>query len=332
MADDEQTPVNLSRSVDLLLRARAQFASPPLEDELFAPLTEVVSTLSEPFIEIGKAFRANIDGLLSTVSIPYRLAYTSSFNAHWQRIRLAEGIRSLKLTPEPDETDEALELRREEHALAIARPKMDSFVRSLEGQELLLADTVGFLESLRSDESLVEAANELILQGVVLCWGAFEVLARDSFIAHLNASPVRTLTLLADPVAKRRFELSKVSLETLAANGFNLSARMGNLLAEQQDLSDVLSIKAAYEALFPANFEVRDALNDPDLRILSLRRNLIVHRRGIIDATYAASANCAQQQGLRLKISPDDLDVHLRTVSLTAARILRAASRQTATT
>jgi hypothetical protein len=95
-------------------------------------------------------------------------------------------------------------------------------------------DTLGFLENLRSEEPVIGAANELILQGVVLCWGAFEVFARDCFIAHLNAKPDRTLVLLADSVAKRRFELSKVSVEILATQSFNLSQRMGTLLANSK--------------------------------------------------------------------------------------------------
>ena len=66
--------------------------------------------------------------------------------------------------------------------------------------------------------------------------GGHSVLARDCFIAYLNAKPAGTAALLADPVAKRRFELSKIPLETLAAHNFNLSTEMGTLLAQQQDL------------------------------------------------------------------------------------------------
>jgi hypothetical protein len=145
---------------------------------------------------------------------------------------------------------------------------MDDFVHSLEGRDAFIRDTLGFLENLRSSEAVIRAASELILQGLVLCWGAFEVLSRDCFIAHLNAKPNRTLVLLGDPVAKRRFELSKVSLETLATHGFNLSERMGTILAQQQDLSDVYSVKSVYQALFPDDERLSDALGDADLRLL----------------------------------------------------------------
>jgi len=130
--------------------------------------------------------------------------------------------------------------------------------------------------------------------------------------------------LLDDPAAKRRFELSKVSLETLAAHNFDLSARMGTLLAEQQDLSDAYSIKAVFQALFPTNDELRDALNDPDLRLVSLKRNLIVHRRGIIDEKYATSTKCCQQVGQRLRVTPFELEDHIGTTIRVATDILHA--------
>jgi hypothetical protein len=308
----------------LAWRVRMAFVIPPDQEQSFKPLTEVIALVGEPFKEIGRALQANLDGLLSAVSIPYTLAYRSTVNAHWQRIHTAARIRSLKLHGAPDETPDALEARRDREALARAKPKMDDFVASTVGRDIVICDTLLFLERLHTDESLAGAANELILQGLVLCWGAFEVLARDSFAAHLNVNPARTLALLDDPVAKRRFELSKVSLETLAAHNFDLSARMGTLLAEQQDLSDAYSVKAVFQALFPTNDELRDALNDPDLRLLSLRRNLIVHRRGIIDEKYATSTNCAQQVGQRLKITPYELEDHLRTTIKVATSILNA--------
>ncbi len=310
----------------LVQRATSAFAIPADEEHLFASLTEAVARIGQPFNETGEVLRANIDGLISAVSIPYTLANRSALDRHWQRIYSTARIRSLKLTAGPDETSEALDSRRERDALARAKPDMDSFVRSPEGRDALIGDTLGFLERLLSNESLSEAANELILQGLVLCWGAFEVLARDCFIEHLNVNPSRALILLEDSVAKRRFELSKISLETLATHNFDLSARMGTLLAQQQDLSDVYSVKAVYQALFSSDDELRNALNDSDLRLLSLRRNLIVHRRGIIDATYAAATNCSQRIGERLKLTPDQLEAHLRTVIKTATGILYAVS------
>jgi hypothetical protein len=203
---------------------------------------------------------------------------------------------------------------------------MASFLSSPDGRDALIRDTLGFLENLRSDEATIGAAHELILQGVVLCWGAFEVLARDCFVVHLNATPYHTLALLEDSAAKRRFDLSKVSLETLANHDFDVSKHMGTLLAQQQDLSDIYSVKSVYQALFPDKKGLSDALCDPDLRLLSLQRNLIVHQCGVIDDRYAASTNCSQKVGERLQLFPESLEVHVRTTVKVASGILDAVS------
>jgi hypothetical protein len=315
----------LARSV------RSAFVIPPDQDQLFKPLIEAIERASEPFPEIGKALLTNLDGLLSAVSIPYTLASRSVFNLHWQRIHTAARIRSLPLDPlpgsTPDAKSETLDNEAQEAlALGLAKPEMDKFVNSTVGREILVSETLYFLKSQYDHQPLAGAANELILQGVVLCWGAFEVLARDTFSTYLNVNPGRTLALLDDHVAKRRFDLSKVSLETLAAHNFDLSARMGTLLAEQQDLSDVYSVKAVFQALFPGDGELRDSLNDPDIRLLSLRRNLIVHRRGIIDEKFAASVSCNQELGQRLNVTPRDLEAHIQSTISTATHILDAVS------
>jgi hypothetical protein len=299
---------------------------PPGENELFSPLTDLIARVSKPYSEICLTLHSNLKGLLSTVAMPYTMATWSAQDSHWQRIRSAEGIRSLKLDAAPGESNEALENRRETEAQARAKVKMENYIRSPEGGKALVQSTLSFLERLRSDESFLGAANELILQGVVLCWGAFEVFARDCFIAYLNAKPDRALSVLADSVAKRRFEGSKVSLETLAEYNFDLSGRMGTLLAKQQDLSDVYSVKSVYQALFPENGKLSGDLNDPDLRLLSLRRNLTVHQRGVVDETYATSTNCIQLVGERLKLSPNDLETHLGTTIKVTVSILDSVS------
>jgi hypothetical protein len=205
---------------------------------------------------------------------------------------------------------------------------MDAFVHSSEGRDALIRDSLLFLDRVHVDKSLADAAQELVLQGVVLCWGAFEVLARDCFVAHLNADPRRVQLLLSHPVAKRRFEVSKVTIETLAEHQFDLSGRMGTLLAQQQDLSDVFSIKAVYEALYPKDEGLHRVLDDASLRLLSLRRNLIVHQRAVIDDVYAKTATSTQNVGERLRVSPDDLEGHLTSVIVAAVGILGAVTKQ----
>jgi hypothetical protein len=142
MSSDENLDEKAISTDKAELRARLRhvnsiFAVPADAEQLFGPFTEAIAKVGEPFNGAGKALRANIDGLLSTITIPYRLAFTSAFDRQWQRIRMAEGIRSLKLDAERGETLESLESRRDQEALAQARPKMDRFVHSDEGQDVL---------------------------------------------------------------------------------------------------------------------------------------------------------------------------------------------------
>ena len=258
------------------------------------------------------------------MSFPYALAHAAAVDRHYQRISSGERIRALKLNQETGEDQADLEARREAVARKLANDRMAEFTGSPEGVNALINDSLLFLERALKDGTLSDSANELVLQGIVLCWGAFEVLARDTFVTLLNLQPQLAETLLRDPVAKRRFELSKVSLETLATHEFDLSGKMGTILAQQQDLSDLHSIKAVYEALFPTDNNLRDTLTDIDLRVLSQRRNLVVHRRGIIDDLYIKAVDCEQEVGEKLRILPDELEKYIRCSASPASALLLA--------
>lgn len=94
-------------SPDLRALARlvmSTFFIPLDEDQLFSPLTGVIARVIEPYVGIGQAFRTNLAGLLSTISMPYTLANASAMDRNWQRIHLAARIRSLGLEAAPHET------------------------------------------------------------------------------------------------------------------------------------------------------------------------------------------------------------------------------------
>lgn len=325
--DEEQLPTDDAERNDLKALARrvtACFFIGPRRDGVLSTYNETLRSFPSPYAEIGEAFQSNVRGLFSTVSIPFALANNAAIDRHYQRVETSERILSLLIEPESGETPKQLETKRE----AVAREKADSsmrlFLASAEGTEAVVGDCLTFLERSLRDSSVAEAAKELLLQGVVLCWGAFEVLARDSFVALLNHRPQLVGLLLKDPVSKRRFEVGRVSIETLATHGFDLSGKMGTLLGEQQDLSDIYSIKAVYEALCPTDEALRSAMSEPDLRVLSQRRNLIVHRRGIIDELYRKNSGCRQVAGERLKVEADELEKHVRTAIGGATAILHS--------
>ncbi len=103
---------------------------------------------------------------------------------------------------------------------------------------------------------------------------------------------------------------------------------MGTFLSKHQDFSDIYSVKSVYKALFPNDKELHMALSDENLRFLSLRRNLIVHQRGLIDETYLTSAKCAQPVSERLQLTPNDLEAHLTITVKAAIAVLGTVSRR----
>lgn len=312
----------------LVMQTTASFLIPPEEKILFANFDESASNLHPTAQKIAEAFRVNILGLLTTVSFPYRLAHSATVDRHYQRISSAERIRSLKLRENPGESYKDLDARREAAAHKRAKEKMEEFLSSSEGADGIIHDSLYFLERSISDKELSASANELILQGVVLCWGAFEVLVRDAFVALLNHEPHLVENLMNDPVAKRRFDLTKIPLETLSQYKFDLSGKMGDILGQQQDLSDLQSAKAVYMAIFPTDSNLREALSNETLRILSQQRNLVVHRRGLIDDAYFKAVAGNQEAGERLRILPDELEKSINCSMVAASAILAAASSQ----
>jgi hypothetical protein len=311
----------LEKSID------AAFFIKCVESTILRPLSAVMEGFSAPFDLLAIAFKSNVNGLYATVSIPFQFAFRSIQNQHEQRIFIAEKIRARSIDAEANESIEALDLRRYAAARIKADAELTTFFKSKDGLDVITRQVYSWLKSVHSDPSLANAARELLLQGVVLCWSAFEVAARDCFIALLNAKPTLVSALYGDPMAKRRFELSKISLDTLAHYQFDLSLKMGALLSQQQDFSDYVSIKTMYAALFPSDLSIRDIFGEEDLRLLSQRRNLIVHKRAVIDEVYIKTVNCPQEIGAPLAIAPRDLVLHLESVVRATAAILSAAAR-----
>ncbi|MBC7683902.1 MAG: hypothetical protein H7176_01585 [Bdellovibrionales bacterium] len=303
-------------------RARANFFVPINSQSILSPVVELRTRLGAPFEGIAEAFVSNVQGLVSTVAIPYSLAHASSHDRHHQRLHSAARIRALMLEQKPGESEEEHRERGDAVARDAAGKQMNDFLASPDGFDTIARDTCSFLLRGLNDAAFADASRELLLQGVVLCWSAFEVIARDVFVATLNMRPGLTERLLADPVAKRRFELSKIPLETISAHGFDLSKRMGTLLAEQQDLSDLKSIKAVYEALFPEAVAVATALADPDLRLLAERRHLIVHKRGMVDLNFYQKTGGVNVVGERLIVTPDDLERHIGSCTSASTAVL----------
>jgi hypothetical protein len=286
---------------------RAHFFVPPSPDEIFTALDTAYASLQVEYQATAKSFRYSVDSALSTVAMPFRLASSSIHQSHFQRIHTAERIRVLDIA-----TEEIAEASARV-ALEKAQERMRDFVESESGRNQVIRDISRFLLDSIS-HGLEPAPQELLQQGLVLIWSAFEVLCRDTFETLLNLEPVKARSLVAHPDTRKRFEAERLSLETLVQYHFDLSARLGTVLVGQQDFSKLQTAKAVLPVLFPDRANLNEALADRNLWILCQRRHLIVHRRGIVDEAYVDATGDSSHVGTRLSVNPNDFENSIRVV------------------
>jgi hypothetical protein len=302
------------------------FYVPTDTSALLGDLNTCLATASGTLADIARAFIHNLEGAVQVASVPFALASASTHRSHYQRIFTAERIRARGLEGAEGEDAEALEKRRSDAATRVADDTFREFVSSDDGRTVVIDDICRFLVSGIREGGLEQAAGELLSQSTVLVWGALEVVSRDLFVAHVNSNPTAVQGLLSDASARKRFDVSNVSLDVLLAHNFNLSSSMGAVLAAQQDMSDLLTIRAVYGALFPGNERLLALLNDRRLWILSHNRHLIVHRRGVVDERYVHATGSRLSIGTRLRIPPSDFDTYLELVRDSGKVILDAVS------
>jgi hypothetical protein len=210
---------------------------------LLKPIETLKSTLNVSLLPIAAAFEQNISAVAATVGLPFTLAHAAVEGSHWQRIHTAERIRSLKSTYDPQLSENASDEARHNLAYQNATERMREFMSSDVGSSTISVDTCEFLIGVLKSRNLAGAASELLRQGVVLTWGALEILSRDLFETILNNNPKHVFAVLKEPTAKNRLQ-SKFTLEELALAGFDVSRSLGSILTSQQDFSDLRTIKA----------------------------------------------------------------------------------------
>jgi hypothetical protein len=203
---------------------------------------------------------------------------------------------------------------------------MNSFAGSKEGPQCIAEDACHQLVNALEENEVKLASQELLRQGLVLLWGAFEVLSRDLFITYLNSNPSKVSMLSTNPETRTKFELKSLKLDLIAEYGFNLSPHMGDILGSSNDLSDLATIKSIYKVLFPSNSQLREALDDYNLWLLNHRRHLIVHHRGIVDSKYIQNTGDTVKVGDILKTPPEDLEKYLSVVLNAGQCLLLAVS------
>jgi hypothetical protein len=170
----------------------------------------------------------------------------------------------------------------------------------------------------------VSASRELLNQGLVLTWSSFELLVGDVLCATMNAVPGVVGRVLSDPSAKRYLNSDKISMELLSEYDFDLSSAMGTVLLRDLNLSSIRKMKVISSAFFNS-VDLRSAFESHALYLLSERRHLMVHRRGIVDAKYIRAVGDGRTEGERLQVGKEELAIALEEVAGCGLLLLRAA-------
>jgi hypothetical protein len=297
------------------------FFLPNHDNEQLCQLVETIQLLDNPYYEIAQTFRHNVTSTITTAAFPYFLAHSSVVHRRFEKILMAERIRSLKTQtggPEPGPTQ--IETRDDPYEKALAKfakerngsDYTDFLVRSV--YEFLLEET---------DPEIARPANEKILnQSLVLIWSAFEILCRGMFEAKVNENPYLVDKIMNDAQAGKKFNINRVSYDLLRDNNFDISDKLGTTLVSQQDFSDFRTIKSALLAISCDRKALKTALDNETLWKLFQKRNLFVHRRGIVDSKYIANTGEEVNVGTKCKQNPEELEKMIATVTKAGDQVI----------
>lgn len=286
---------------------------PGSEKTALAAIADVVSRVGAPYNVIAAAFKHNLDIVLSSATLPFEFGVANARRVLLQGFEIAERIRAIDL---PNKTEE----ERNRIARDIAINRLHELTQSEDGSARLGHEVMSFLGQVFAEAVLKESAQHLLEQGVVSVWSAFEILCRDFLECYLNGNPAQLLQL--EKNEQKQFGVDRIPLPILARHDFDLSEGMGSLMVQNYNFSSLRVIISLYRAIFPTANDVHAALKRPELRVLYKRRNLLVHRRGIIDQRYLDETGETGQIGAKLLIRPDELRGMLITVAAIGEKIL----------
>ena len=120
--------------------------------------------------------------------MPFVFALASVRQATLQQIAIAERIRARQRL-------DLSEAQKDDLARRQAWERFNKETETDEGADEQTVKLVKFLSHMLTDESVRETAAQLLEQGIVSTWSAFEVLCRDFFECHLNLNPGLALVL-----------------------------------------------------------------------------------------------------------------------------------------
>jgi hypothetical protein len=269
-------------------------------------IADLIQKLPEHLQAAPQSFLSALTAIGDAACLPNRI----SFGLAWENERSRALLHALHTINGkgflPNESHEEASARVINQAQAAADEEMRTITQSEARFNHVFRRSI---ESLLLDpfqQTTEQAAKELRYQTVVAIWSSIEVLLKDQLIEIINWKPELAKRLTTDEIAKKRFEMPKLTFDELEERNFNFQNCMGDLLVRQRDASDLLTLKAAVGAIWGKG-DLFSALESSEIRLLNLQRHLIVHRRGIVDEKYLSLSGDQAQKGASVAIPPSSI-------------------------
>jgi hypothetical protein len=288
-------------------RAKEQFiVAFELRSRHTAEIGDLIQRLPENLRAAPQAFLSALKAISDAACLPNRIA----FGLAWQNERSGAFLHALHQINNkgflPNESQEEATVRVVQQANAAADEKMRAITTSEERFNHVFRRSIDALLFDPFGQTTEQAAKELRYQTAVAIWSSIEILLKDQLIEIINWKPGLAKKLATDEIAKKRFELPKLTFDELEDRGFSFQNCMGELLIRQRDASDLLTLKAAVGAIWGKN-ELYKVLECSEIRLLNLQRHLIVHRRGVADEKYLAQSGEQIPKGTSITIHPSSI-------------------------
>jgi hypothetical protein len=255
--------------------------------------------------DVASSLMENISRLRAHANLPIQVFnYGRKFHEVYHRIFQEHGRDPLGFPQFTDETATEDDLK----FIAALEDELDKWMIGDAERDLAIGNitthfhvagivTVDEETSLRSFDAFRSAL-------VIHAWTVFESLAEDLWEAALNAHPTKLAALTGRPRSKLRSKGREnttgtsvpvkqddaglwVSFDDLQRNSFSLRLRMGTILKERFSFRALDGIRFAYHRAFAAqSTTIDDTLDDAGLQHAAAVRNLLIHKRGIVDEEF----------------------------------------------
>lgn len=280
----------------------------------YALLSEPASALRHPELQrIANNYHRNIGRIRSMILLP------SAVGRFSRQIQRCYDLAELSLTKKlentgrfhkhPRHSEFAQQAVNLYHAVEDERREILARSNAAElWREEINEGTVTVLALAAPENAAHSGLEAMISSSILACWTAFETMAGDLWESALNIHPAG----LAELKGKRKRMLSSKDDESVPApvdgqddtetlrtiplaqvlrHQFDIKEKMGTVLRTRIRFDHLAGIREAYSLAFHKNFDgVQKALVDESIDALNAVRNLIVHRNGIVDATYDKKA------------------------------------------